>query len=48
MSKKSLIEITSDKLVSAFLNNKIIAPIPNKFTKKLKDAQKLRKLCERN
>ena len=46
MSKKSLIEITSDKLVSAFLNNKIIAPIPNKFTKKLKDAQKLRKLCE--
>ena len=43
---KSLIEKTSDKLVNAFLKNKIIAPIPFKFTKKLKDAQKLRILCE--
>ncbi len=43
---KSLIEKTSDKLVNAFLKNKIIAPIPNKFTKKLKEAQKLRVLCE--
>ena len=43
---KSLIEKTSDKLVNAFLKNKIIAPIPSKFTKKLKEAQKLRKLCE--
>jgi len=43
---KSLIEKTSDKLVNAFLQNKIIKPIPSKFTKKLKEAQKLRKLCE--
>ena len=37
---KSLIEKTSDKLVNAFLKNKIISPIPSKFTKKLKEAQK--------
>ena len=43
---KSLIEKTSDKLVNAFLKNKIIKPIPSKFTKKLIEAQKLRKLCE--
>ena len=43
---KSLIELTSDKLVNAFLKDKIIAPIPSKFTKKLKEAQKFRKLCE--
>jgi 2-keto-4-pentenoate hydratase len=44
--KKTLIEKTADKLVNAFINNKIIAPIPSKFTKKLSEAQKLRKLCE--
>ena len=43
---KALIEKTSDKLVNAFLKNKIISPIPKKFTKKLTEAQKLRKLCE--
>ena len=43
---KTLIEKTSDKLVKAFLKNKIIAPIPSKFTKKIDQAQKLRKLCE--
>ena len=43
---KNLIEKTSDKLVNAFLKNKIIAPIPKKFTKKLVNAQKFRKLCE--
>ena len=43
---KTLLEKTSDKLVNAFLKNKIIAPIPLKFTKKLNEAQKLRKLCE--
>ena len=43
---KSLIERTSDKLVTAFLKNKIITPIPSKFTRKLEEAQKLRKLCE--
>ena len=44
--KKTLIEKTADKLVKAFVNNKIIAPLPTKFTKKLSEAQKLRKLCE--
>ena len=43
---KSLLERTSVKLVNAFIKNKIIAPIPSKFTKKLKEAQKLRVLCE--
>ena len=43
---KTLIEKTSNKLVNAFLKNKIIAPIPSKYTKKLLEAQKLRKLCE--
>ena len=43
---KTLIEKTSDKLVHAFLKNKTIAPIPSKYTKKIKEAQKLRKLCE--
>ena len=36
----------SDKLVNAFVNNKIISPIPSKFTKKLTEANKFRKLCE--
>jgi 2-keto-4-pentenoate hydratase len=44
--KKTLIEKTADKLVNAFVNNKIISPLPTKFTKKLSEAQKLRKLCE--
>ena len=44
--KKTLIEKTADKLVNAFINNKIIAPLPTKFTKTLSEAQKLRKLCE--
>ena len=43
---KTLLERTSDKLVRAFLKNKIIAPIPSRYTKKIKEAQKLRKLCE--
>jgi len=43
---KTLIEKTSDKIVEAFLKNKIIAPIPSKFTKKLTEAQKFRKICE--
>jgi 2-keto-4-pentenoate hydratase len=44
--KKTLLEKTADKLVNAFINNKIIAPLPTKFTKTLSEAQKLRKLCE--
>ena len=43
---KTLLEKTSDKLVNAFLKNKIISPIPSKFTKNLQMAQQLRKLCE--
>ena len=43
---KSEIEKLSDKLVNAFLKNKIIAPLPLKFTKKLSEAEKIRKLCE--
>ena len=45
MSKKSLNSI-ADKLVNAFLKNKTIAPISIKYTKKLENAQKLRRLCE--
>jgi 2-keto-4-pentenoate hydratase len=44
--KKTLLEKTADKLVNAFVNNKVIAPIPTKFTKKLSEAEKLRILCE--
>ena len=44
--KRNLADITSDKLVKAFLNNKIISSIPNKFSKKLENANKFRKLCE--
>ena len=36
----------ANKLVNAFLKNKIISPLPSKYTKKLSEAQKLRKLCE--
>ena len=36
----------ANKLVDAFLKNKIISPLPTRFTKKLSEAQKLRKLCE--
>ena len=44
--RKTLKDKISDKLVNAFVNNKIISPIPNKFTKKLSEADKFRKLCE--
>ena len=42
----TLIERTSNKLVKAFLKNKIIAPLPRRFTKKLTEANKFRMLCE--
>jgi 2-keto-4-pentenoate hydratase len=45
MENKKL-SLLANKLVKAFLNNKIIAPIPSRYTKKLSEAQKLRKLCE--
>ncbi len=38
--------LIANKLVNAFLNNKIIPSISTKFTKKISDAQKFRKLCE--
>ena len=40
------IEIQSDKLVKAFLKNKIIKALPLKYTRKLSNAEKFRKLCE--
>ena len=38
--------LVANKLVKAFLKNKIINPISSKYTKKLSNAQKFRKLCE--
>ena len=43
---KKILNFTANKLVNAFLKNKIISPISPKFTKKLSNAQELRKLCE--
>ena len=45
MSKKNL-NLVANRLVYAFLKNKIINPISIKYTKKLTNADKLRKLCE--
>ena len=36
----------ADRIVNAFLKNKIISPLPRKFTKKISNAQKFRRLCE--
>ena len=36
--KKTLKDKISDRLVSAFLKNKTISPIPKRFTKKLTEA----------
>ena len=44
--KKKQIDILSDRLVNAFLKNRIISPLPKKYSKKMKNAQKFRKLCE--
>ena len=40
------IDRLSNNLVNAFLEDKIIKALPKKFTKKLNEAQKFRKLCE--
>ncbi len=40
------LNIIANKLVNAFLKNKIINPISSRYTKKLSDAQKFRKICE--
>jgi 2-keto-4-pentenoate hydratase len=45
MINKNLNKV-ANKLVNAFLKNKLIAPISTNYTKKLTEAQKLRKLCE--
>ncbi len=36
----------ANKIASAFLKNKIISPLPARYTKKLSNAQNFRKLCE--
>ena len=36
----------ANRLVNAFLKNKIMSPLPARYTKKISEAQKLRKLCE--
>ena len=46
MTYKNL-NFVANKLVKAFLENKLVAPIPMRYTKKLSEAQKLRKLSER-
>ena len=38
--------LVANRLVNAFLKNKIINPISSKYTKKLSNADKFRKLCE--
>ena len=38
--------LIANRLVKAFLKNKIINPISSKYTKKLSNADKFRKLCE--
>ena len=42
----SKIELISNKLVNAFIKNKLINPVPLKYSKDIKEAQKLRILCE--
>ena len=36
----------ANKITNAFLKNKIISPLPIRYTKKLSNAQNFRKLCE--
>ena len=43
---KSQQDKLSNKLVKAFLKNRIISALPKKFTKKLSNAEKFRRLCE--
>jgi len=44
--KNTNIEKVAEKLVKAFLTNKTINPISVKYCKTMKEAEKLRKLCE--
>jgi 2-keto-4-pentenoate hydratase len=43
---KRYMNLIANKLVKAFLKNKIIAPLPLSLTNKISNAQKFRKLCE--
>ena len=38
--------LLANRLVKAFLKNKIIAPLPSRYVKNMKNAEKFRKLCE--
>ena len=40
------IDKVANNLVKAFVQNKIIAPIPLKFTKSMRESEPLRRLCE--
>ena len=44
--KNANIDNLANKLVKAFFYNQTIAPIPLKYTKNMREAEKLRKLCE--
>ena len=44
--KQTILEKNVNRIVEAFLKNKIVAPLPNRFTKKLSEAEKFKKLCE--
>ena len=44
--KTKTIDYYSNKIVNAFIKNKIISPLPNIFTKKLNNADNFRKVCE--
>ena len=43
---KKEIEKFADKLVNAYKKNKLISPLPIKYTKDIKNATEFRKLCE--
>ena len=45
MNDKKL-NMYANRLVNAFLKNKIISPLPSRYTTKMSEAQKFRKLCE--
>ena len=40
------IDLVANKLVKAFLTNKLISPIPIRYTNKINQAEKLKRLCE--
>ena len=44
--KQTILQKNVNRIVEAFLKNKVVAPLPNRFTKKLSEAEKFKKLCE--